>query len=48
MKRYKIYYTTLEGDFTSVWLEAFSEDDARERLKREYWDVQRIDLIEPL
>lgn len=48
MKRYEIYYTTLEDDHTSVWLEAFSEDDAREQLRREYWDVKRIDLVQEI
>lgn len=48
MKRYKIWYTTLENDHTSVWLEAFSEDDAKDELRREYWDVLSIDLIEEI
>ena len=48
MKRYNIWYTTLENDHTSVWIEAFSEEDAREKLKREYWDVLSIDLIEEI
>lgn len=46
MNKYQICYTTLEGDYSKVWIEAFSEDDARDKLKREYWDVERIDMIQ--
>lgn len=42
MKEYIIRYRTLEGDMDSVIIEAYSKEDARVQLKREYWDVHEI------
>lgn len=42
MKEYIIRYITLEGDIDSVIIEAFSKEDAKVQLKREYWDVREI------
>ena len=42
MKSYKITYVTLEGDVDTVIIEAYSKEDARVQLKREYWDVREI------
>lgn len=42
MKKFTIKYLTLEGDISNVWLEAYDKDDAKIRLKQEYWDVREI------
>lgn len=42
MKEYVIKYRTLEGDMDNVIVEAYSKEDARVQLKREYWDVLEI------
>lgn len=42
MKEYVIRYITLEGDIDSVIIEAYSKEDAKVQLKREYWDVREI------
>ena len=42
MKTYKIKYITLEGDTDTVIIEAYSKEDAKVQLKREYWDVREI------
>ena len=42
MKEYVIRYITLEGDTDSVITEAYSKEDAKVQLKREYWDVREI------
>jgi type II secretory pathway component PulF len=42
MNEYIIRYRTLEGDMDSVIIEAYSKEDARVQLKREYWDVHEI------
>lgn len=42
MKEYIIRYRTLEGDMDSIIIEAYSKEDARVQLKREYWDVHEI------
>lgn len=42
MKEYIIKYRTLEGDVDSVSIEAYSKEDARVQLKREYWDVHEV------
>ena len=40
--KYIIDYRTLEGDLAHVWLDARSKNDAKEQLRREYWDVLEI------
>jgi type II secretory pathway component PulF len=42
MREYIIKYITLEGDTDSVIIEAYSKEDAKVQLKREYWDVREI------
>lgn len=42
MKSYKITYVTLEGDVDTVIIEAYSKEDAKVQLKREYWDVREV------
>ena len=42
MKEYVVRYITLEGDIDSVIIEAYSKEDAKVQLKREYWDVREI------
>lgn len=42
MEKFKIDYITLEGDLSSVWIEAYTAEEAKIQLKREYWDVQEI------
>lgn len=48
MKRFKIRYITLEGDSESVWVEAYSREDAKKQLKREYWDVREVISIQEI
>ena len=42
MREYIIKYITLEGDTDYVIIEAYSKEDAKVQLKREYWDVREI------
>ena len=42
MRSYIVTYITLEGDVDTVTIEAYSKEDARVQLKREYWDVREI------
>lgn len=42
MRTYKIKYITLEGDTDIVLVEAYSKEDAKVQLKKEYWDVREI------
>lgn len=42
MKEYIIRYITLEGDTDSAIIEAYSKEDAKVQLKREYWDVREV------
>jgi type II secretory pathway component PulF len=46
MKKFIIDYITLEGDLSSVWINAYTAEEAKKQLKREYWDVQEIIMIE--
>ena len=42
MRTYKIKYITLECDTDTVIVEAYSKEDAKVQLKKEYWDVREI------
>lgn len=42
MKTYLVTYVTLEGDTDTVSIEAYSKEDAKKQLKKEYWDVREI------
>ena len=42
MRTYKIKYIALEGDTDTVIIEAYSKEDAKVQLKKEYWDVREI------
>lgn len=42
MKKYIIKYEDKSGDLTSVWVTASSKEEAKEKVKREYWDVVSI------
>lgn len=42
MKEYTVKYITLEGDVDTVLIEAYSKEDAKKQLKKEYWDVREV------
>ena len=42
MKTFKVSYISLEGELCHVTVEAYTKEDARVQLKREYWDVREI------
>lgn len=48
MRTYIVKYITLEGYVEEVEVEAVSKEDAKVRLKKEYWDVREILRIRQL
>lgn len=42
MKKFYIDYISNEDDLCHVWLNAYNKEDAKERVKREYWDIKEI------
>ena len=42
MKKYYVSYLDQDGDVSTVWTTAESEQEAIENIKDEYWDVQLI------
>lgn len=46
MKTFKVSYISLDGDLYHVTIEAYTKEDARIQLKREYWDVREIVRIQ--
>ena len=48
MRKYSITYQTLEGDTSNVWVNAYSKEEAKEEVKREYWDVQEILIVKEI
>ena len=46
MDKYKvIYFSTHDGDITTVWLYADDEVDAENQFRQEYHDIERISQI---
>lgn len=43
MKKYIIKYMDKSDDLSSVWVTASSKEDAKVKVKREYWDI--VDII---
>lgn len=39
---WKIYYKPKGDDLTSVWVSADSREEAIQKVKCEYWDVEEI------
>lgn len=42
MSKYYVSYKTADGDFTTIWLNAYDEQEAEENAKHEYWDIDEI------
>ena len=42
LKKWKVNYTTTEGDSCSVWEEAETREEAESNVRNEYWDVKEI------
>ena len=42
MKKYYVSYLDKDDDVCTVWTMAESEQEAIEKVKDEYWDVQRV------
>lgn len=40
---YKVsYISTMDGDCCSVWVEADSVNEAKEKVRDEHWDVEEV------
>lgn len=48
MDKYLVRFTTKSGDYDKAWCYAESEEDAADEIRHDYWNVERIDLIEKL
>ena len=48
MKKYSVRYLDKEGDSTKVWVEADSIEQAKQEVKREYWDIETIISVTPM
>ena len=42
MRTFYITYKTVDGDIDTVSIEASNREDAKAKLKQEYWDVREI------
>ena len=48
MKKYKVWFTTTDGDNDKEWCYAESKEDAAKQIQQEHWDIQSIDLVEEM
>lgn len=48
MTKYLVRFTTTDGDYDKEWCYAHDEDDAADQIRREHWNVARIDMVTEL
>lgn len=46
--KFRVDYLDKEGDYNKCWVEASSEEDAKNQAKREYLDIQEFRYVGPL
>jgi len=45
MNKYIVYFTTKDGDYDNEWCYANSEEEAKNILLHEHWNVKSIDTV---
>lgn len=48
MKRWIVCYEDKDGDISKVWTSAETEEDAKDYVRSEYWDIKNIIYVTPL
>lgn len=48
MKQYIVKYNSTRGDLCSVWISAESREDAKRKVRSEYWDIKDIVMIQEM
>ena len=48
MKKYLVRFTTKDGDYDKEWCTATCPEAAAEIIRRENWNVEKIDLVTEL
>lgn len=46
--KFRVDYLDTEGDYHKCWVEANSIEDAKNQVRREYWNVEEIKYVGPL
>lgn len=48
MKKYIVRYTTTDGDYDKEWCYADSEEEAKDNILNEHWNIVSIDMVDEL
>lgn len=48
MSKYLVRFTTKGGDYDKAWCHANSRQEAVDIILHDYWNVERIDMVEKL
>lgn len=48
MKKWKVYYRDKQDELQKCWVEANNKDEAKVKVKREYWDCERFVDVTPM
>ena len=48
MKKYLVRFTTKDGNYDKEWCYANSEDEAKNNILNEHWNIASIDLVSEL
>lgn len=48
MKKYLVYFTTKDGDYDKEWCYADNENEAKNNILHEHWNIEKIDLVQEL
>jgi len=45
MKKYIVYFITTDGDYDKEWCYADSEEEAKNIMLHEHWNISNIDMV---
>jgi type II secretory pathway component PulF len=48
MKKYLVRFTTKSGDYDKEWCHANSEEEAKNNILSEHWNIAHIDMVSEL
>lgn len=48
MKKYLVRFTTKSGDYDKEWCYADSEEEAKNNILNEHWNIASIDMVDEL
>ena len=48
MTKWMVTYSDANGDYSTVWVEAHSREEAKEKVYRYYWDAEKVIMVKQM